>query len=193
MAKHRDSAPDASDDTATFRAAMRGVRPLPPAATPGANAKSQRPRPAAALAHGRARARSRATDAAAQEQGSLVTIVEASVTADERLVFKRAGVRDQEMRRLRRGLYPVEGEIDLHGVNQAEAHELLVEFIAMNMAAGRRCVRIVHGKGMRSGARGAILKSAVDQWLRRHHDVTAFVSARPIDGGTGALYVLLRA
>ena len=54
-------------------------------------------------------------------------------------------------------------------------------------------MRIIHGKGYRSGARGPILKSAVNDWLRRDMDVMAFVSARPIDGGTGAVYVLLRA
>jgi DNA-nicking Smr family endonuclease len=54
-------------------------------------------------------------------------------------------------------------------------------------------VRIIHGKGYRSGARGPVLKTAVDSWLRRHTDVMAFTSARPIDGGTGAVYVLLRA
>ena len=69
----------------------------------------------------------------------------------------------------------------------------LAEFIAMSREVGHRCVRIIHGKGYRSGARGPVLKTAVNLWLRRHHDVIAFVSARTIDGGTGALYVLLRA
>jgi DNA-nicking Smr family endonuclease len=54
-------------------------------------------------------------------------------------------------------------------------------------------VRIIHGKGYRSGARGPVLKNAVNLWLRRHLDVMAFASARAIDGGTGAVYVLLRA
>ena len=62
-----------------------------------------------------------------------------------------------------------------------------------NRDAGRRCVKIIHGKGYRSGARGPILKIAVNSWLRRHADVMAFTSTRPIDGGTGAVYVLLRA
>jgi DNA-nicking Smr family endonuclease len=109
------------------------------------------------------------------------------------LSFQRAGVRIQSMRRLRRGLYPVEGELDLHGFNQAEARQRLTDFLARSRDGGCRCVRIVHGKGYRSGARGPVLKTAVNLWLRRHMDVMAFVSARAIDGGSGAVYVLLRA
>ena len=108
------------------------------------------------------------------------------------LSFQRAGLRPQVMRRLRRGLYPTEDELDLHGLNQSAARDRLADFIASSRDAGRRCVRIIHGKGYRSGARGPVLKTAVDLWLRRHMDVMAFTSAKAIDGGTGAVYVLLR-
>jgi len=106
--------------------------------------------------------------------------------------FQRAGVRTQVVRRLRRGLIPIEDELDLHGLSQTAARYQLAEFLTYSRNAGRRCVRIVHGKGYRSGARGPVLKTAVDLWLRRHLDVMAFTSARAIDGGTGAVYVLLR-
>ena len=109
------------------------------------------------------------------------------------LSFQRAGIRDQMMRRLRRGLIPSEDELDLHGLTQTEARDQLADFIAHSRNAGRRCVRVVHGKGYRSGARGPVLKTAVNLWLRRHLDVMAFTSAKAIDGGTGAVYVLLRA
>jgi DNA-nicking Smr family endonuclease len=115
------------------------------------------------------------------------------VGGPEPLSFRRPGVRDQEMRRLRRGLYGIEDQLDLHGLNQAAARDCLSEFLGYQRAAGHRCVRIVHGKGYRSGARGPILKIAVNGWLKQHPDVVAFTSARGIDGGTGALYVLLRA
>jgi DNA-nicking Smr family endonuclease len=72
------------------------------------------------------------------------------------------------------------------------ARDALGDFLAGSRDAGHRCVRIIHGKGYRSGARGPVLKTAVNLWLRRHMDVMAFTSARTIDGGTGALYVLLR-
>ena len=96
------------------------------------------------------------------------------------------------LRRLRRGSFPIEAELDLHGLGQTHAHDLLGEFLERSGAAGLRCVRVVHGKGHRSGARGPVLKAAVNLWLRRRLDVMAFTSARTVDGGTGAVYVLLR-
>jgi DNA-nicking Smr family endonuclease len=115
-----------------------------------------------------------------------------AIAGGDALSFQRAGVRTQVIRRLRRGLIPIEDELDLHGLSQTAARDQLARFLAHNRAAGRRCVRIIHGKGYRSGARGPVLKIAVDLWLRRHLDVMAFTSAKTIDGGTGAVYVLLR-
>ena len=97
------------------------------------------------------------------------------------------------MKRLRRGLIPVQAEIDLHGVTQQTAWDMLREFLSECRDRQQRCIRVIHGKGYRSGARGPVLKTAVNTWLRRNHDVVAFTSARAIDGGAGALYVLLRA
>ena len=113
-------------------------------------------------------------------------------TATAVLAYHRGGVRDQLIRKLRRGLFPVEDELDLHGCTQTAARMLLAEFLAASRDAGHRCVRIIHGKGYRSAGRGPVLKVAVDLWLRRHFDVMAFASAKAIDGGTGAVYVLLR-
>jgi DNA-nicking Smr family endonuclease len=96
------------------------------------------------------------------------------------------------MRRLKRGLIPVDDELDLHGLTQTAARDALADFIARARDSGHRCVRVIHGKGYRSGARGPVLKTAVNLWLRRLSDVIAFASARAIDGGTGAVYVLLR-
>ncbi len=108
------------------------------------------------------------------------------------LSYSRPGVRAQTLRQLRRGRYPIEDELDLHGLSQSAARDQLAEFISSSRQTGRRCVRVVHGKGYRSGSRGPVLKIAVNTWLRRHPDVLAFTSARAIDGGTGAVYVLLR-
>ena len=116
-----------------------------------------------------------------------------AVSGEAALSFRRGGVRDQVLRRLRRGLYPLDDELDLHGLSQTAARHHLADFIARSRDGGCRCVRIIHGKGYRSGVRGPVLKTAVNLWLRRHMDVMAFVSARAIDGGAGALYVLLRA
>jgi len=187
MAKQRSanrSAPDAADaDAKAFRAAVSDVTPL--AQTPLA----------AGLAKSKPRARLR-RDAlpAAESLDETMPLVGAAgdVTGEAALTFQRPGVRIQVMRRLRRGLIPIEDELDLHGLTQTAARDRLADFIARSRDGGCRCVRIVHGKGYRSGARGPVLKSAVNLWLRRHTDVMAFVSARAIDGGGGALYVLLR-
>jgi DNA-nicking Smr family endonuclease len=182
----------AADEARTFRAAVRDVKPLPQKALPEGLAKSG-PRP-------RRRKPSPAHESldAAMPLVDPMPIVEGSgevpgIAGGDPLAFQRSGVRTQVVRRLRRGLFPIEDELDLHGLSQTAARDQLAQFLACNRAAGRRCVRIIHGKGYRSGARGPILKIAVDLWLRRHLDVMAFTSARPIDGGTGAVYVLLRA
>jgi DNA-nicking Smr family endonuclease len=181
-----------SAEASAFRAAVRDVKPLVqvPAAKGLAKlsprARLRRPAPTAMenledmmplIATSSSDQAARGADAAA---GSAA------------LSFHRAGVRVQVMRRLRRGLYPTEDELDLHGLTQIAARDCLADFIAHSRDSGRRCVRIIHGKGYRSGARGPVLKTAVDLWLRRHADVMAFTSARAIDGGTGAVYVLLR-
>jgi DNA-nicking Smr family endonuclease len=187
MGKKRTLQPDAegdSTDTAAFRAAMHDVKPL--AAHP--------PRLVAPRPTRRTRIRPPNTDAAEDLDAAMPLIATAAgEDAAASLSFQRAGIRDQMMRRLRRGLIPSEDELDLHGLTQTEARDQLADFIAHSRDAGRRCVRVVHGKGYRSGARGPILKTAVNLWLRRHLDVMAFTSAKAIDGGTGAVYVLLRA
>jgi DNA-nicking Smr family endonuclease len=96
------------------------------------------------------------------------------------------------MRKLARGNFSVQDEIDLHGMTVPEAKEALHDFIGECESRGYTCVRIVHGKGLGSGNRGPVLKGKVNKWLRQWNAVLAFVSTRQIDGGTGAVYVLLR-
>src|SRR6266403_1139482 len=178
-----------STDAEAFRAAVRDVTPL--AQTPSV----------AGLATPRTRARRRKDAAPPADDLPLVSgppedesaPAPDTVTGGEALSFPRAGVRIQVMRRLRRGFYPIDDELDLHGLSQTAARGRLAEFIADSRNRGGRCVRIIHGKGHRSGARGPVLKTAVNLWLRRLPDVMAFVSARAMDGGAGAVYVLLRA
>ncbi|MCG8369853.1 MAG: Smr/MutS family protein [Proteobacteria bacterium] len=108
------------------------------------------------------------------------------------LHFRRPHVGRRTLRKLQRGGYSVQAEIDLHGMTVAEAGPRLADFIAWNAARGNLCVRVVHGKGHGSGKRGPVLKNAVNRWLRRWDHVLAFVSTRQVDGGTGAVYVLLQ-
>jgi DNA-nicking Smr family endonuclease len=113
------------------------------------------------------------------------------VASGEELVFQRPGIQDSVVRKLRRGHYRVQAEIDLHGLTAAEAKQALRQFVAVAVEQQLRCVRIIHGKGLRSGHRGPVLKGAVSGVLRRMGVVLAYVSARQVDGGTGAIYVLL--
>jgi len=113
------------------------------------------------------------------------------VESGDELGYRRDGISESVLRRLRRGQYAIRDEIDLHGMTQDEARAALGAFLAEAMLHDRRCVRVIHGKGRGSGHRGPVLKSAVNRWLRRHAAVAAFCSARRNDGGTGALYVLL--
>jgi DNA-nicking Smr family endonuclease len=194
LAKARSKSNDAqgddsavSDEALLFRAAVRDVKPLmqtAPATEPSKPRKARRPAASAAAAEDAARDMLLVAEHVPEED---------SVTGADVLSFHRPGVRTQTLRHLRRGLVPIDDQIDLHGLSQSAARDSLADFIEQSRGAGYRCVRIVHGKGYRSGARGPILKIAVNSWLRRHADVIAFTSARAIDGGTGALYVLLRA
>lgn len=114
------------------------------------------------------------------------------LVSEEHASWSRDGVQNTVMRRLKNGRYAIQGELDLHGYTQNEARKELIGFIHAARASSRYCVRIIHGHGLSRGDRKAILKPSVNHWLRQHSQVLAFCSARPNDGGTGAVYVLLR-
>ncbi|TXH71902.1 MAG: DNA mismatch repair protein MutS [Thiothrix sp.] len=108
------------------------------------------------------------------------------------LSYLRPGVQHRVFNKLRRGEYRVAAELDLHGLNIRQARAYLAEFLVTVYPLQGECVRIIHGKGNRSNHRGPVLKTKVNHWLRQHDRVQAFHSARPVDGGTGAVYVLLK-
>jgi len=112
-------------------------------------------------------------------------------TGDE-LLYAHPGLQHQVLRKLRRGQYAIQGQLDLHGCTVPEARERVAAFLRDMQAQDRRCVRIIHGKGKSSEGRLPVLKGKVNAWLRQWDAVLAFCSARPNDGGTGAVYVLLR-
>jgi DNA-nicking Smr family endonuclease len=169
------------EDAELFRTAVRDVTPL------------GRKRPTPQKKKGAPpRARFTRADRQAVLRESLEgPIDEGLVSGGDELVWRRPGVQPAVLRNLRRGLYRVEAEFDLHGLNVVQAKAALAAFLAQALESDMRCVRIVHGKGLRSGHRGPVLKNVVSTALRRIATVVAFVSARPVDGGTGALYVLL--
>ena len=111
----------------------------------------------------------------------------------EEAVFLRPGIPRRVLADLRRGRWVVQGEIDLHGLTRDEARSALGEFLARSLHKGLRCVRVVHGKGLRSPGKIGVLKHLSKGWLAQREEILAFCQARAHEGGGGALRVLLRA
>jgi DNA-nicking Smr family endonuclease len=183
MARNRNKAsgPAEDDETGRFRRLFADARPLASDKVP---VPKRRPPPKARFAR-------------EDERQVLRESLEAGIEVMEAhngdgLRYRHPSVHPKTMRRLSRGAIRVQDETDLHGLTSAAAREVLAEFIGRAVARGHTCVRVVHGKGLRSGRDGPVLKRKVAEWLERCDRVLAFVSARQVDGGTGALYVLLR-
>ncbi len=111
---------------------------------------------------------------------------------DDALSYRRQGIGIDVTRRLRKGEWSIQRQIDLHGLRSEAARDALSGFIRDAHKHGIRCVRVVHGKGLSSPGKTPVLKGKVRNWLVQKNEVLAFVQARPIDGGAGALVVLLR-
>ncbi|MGM9479601.1 Smr/MutS family protein [Roseateles sp. NT4] len=117
--------------------------------------------------------------------------VESLLDTDETLSFRREGISLEVVRKLRRGHWSLQAQLDLHGLRRDGAREALGLFIHDSARRGLRCVRVVHGKGHGSPGREPVLKGRVRRWLVQKNEVLAFVQARASDGGAGALIVLL--
>ncbi|WP_306604611.1 Smr/MutS family protein [Azonexus sp.] len=104
----------------------------------------------------------------------------------------RQGLAITVLRDLRRGRWVIQDEIDLHGLNREQARHLVASFLQTCLHQGKRCVRIVHGKGLGSPQKQSILRQLVRGWLAQRQEVLAYCQAKPQDGGEGALLVLLR-
>lgn len=169
-------------DIDEFRRAMQGTKPL----QHEERVPESKPKP-----------KPRATFTKADEQDALFESLADDIDTIEHgygaaLRFHRQHVGKRTMRKLQRGGYSVQAEIDLHGMTLEEAKPRLADFINYSASQGKLCVRVVHGKGLGSGDRGPVLKNAVNRWLRKWDCVLAFISTRQVDGGTGAVYVLLQ-
>ena len=171
------------DPEGTFHDAMRDVVPL---ARP-ARVEHRLPRPDPVP-------RQRMRDERAVLHESLTTYArpDAGVASGDELVYVRTGVPAHVLRRLRRGHWVVQDDLDLHGMTSSEARAATGSFLAECVQRGIRCVRIVHGKGLRSPNRQPVLKRKLGHWLMVRDEVLAFCEARPVDGGSGAVIVLLR-
>jgi DNA-nicking Smr family endonuclease len=170
-----------AEDRALFRANVDGATPLPQqrvaSYTPPPPAPHLRPREA-------------------EEHPLLDNMLSDSLEAaeletSEELLFSRSGLQHNVLRKLRRGQYRIEAELDLHGLRVEEARQALSHFLHHCRLAKAQCVRIIHGKGYRSQQQQPVLKAKVNHWLRQRNEVLAFCSARPRDGGNGAVYLLL--
>ncbi len=115
-----------------------------------------------------------------------------SMESGEELVFLRNGLSRQVLKNLRRGHWVIQSEIDLHGYTSIEARQQLALFLNQCRHAGLRCVRVIHGKGLGSKNREPVLKFKTANWLMQRDEVLAFCQARAVDGGGGALIVLLK-
>ncbi len=182
MGRKKDSEFSSEDDVSLFRRLMGDAKPI----QQSDKAPKHRPRVSA-------RARFSRQDEREVLAESLENDIDETETgAGESLRFQRPSVGRRTMRKLARGQFSVQDEIDLHGMTVPEAKDALHAFLGACELGGYTCVRVVHGKGLGSGNRGPVLKGKVNKWLRQWDKVLAFVSTRQIDGGTGAVYVLLR-
>lgn len=118
--------------------------------------------------------------------------VESLLETDDSLSFRRPEISQEVVRKLRRGHWSLQAQLDLHGLRRDQAREALGTFVQDSAKRGLRCVRVVHGKGNGSPGREPVLKARVRRWLVQKQQVLAFVQARASDGGTGALMVLLQ-
>jgi len=132
-------------------------------------------------------------DAAVMAELMLEPLYPEDFESGDTLSYRGEGIQDSVWKKLRRGQFRLQAECDLHGLNRDDARLEISRFLAQCADQDRRCVRIIHGKGNGSPNSGPVIKRALDGWLRKRKDVLAFCSARLHDGGTGAVYVLLRA
>ena len=172
------------DDLAAFRAAVADARPLPDSGRVHFGAPTPPARPLQHLADERA--------ALHESLHGVITLQDRLEGGDEPS-YLRNGLAGHVLKDLRRGRWVVQDEIDLHGANRDEARHLLATFLAEAIHHGKRCVRVVHGKGLRSPQKISILRQLVRGWLMQRNEVLAYCQALPQDGGEGALIVLLSA
>ncbi len=114
------------------------------------------------------------------------------IDGGEILSFCRDGIQKNVFKKLRSGHYRISDELDLHGFTVKQAKELLVYYLQEAAQFEGCCIRIIHGKGLSSGKQKSVLKTYINHWLSEHERVLAFHSAKIKDGGTGAVYVLLK-
>jgi DNA-nicking Smr family endonuclease len=172
---------DSSDDARLFRESIGGVRPLRHSDAPAPRKPRLPPRAAQA----------ELDEARVREELLVHAIDPAAIEVGDEIHYLKQGQPQRILKQLRRGHFSVRAELDLHEMTLRVAREAVRDFLDDAIASGEYCVRIVHGKGLRSRADGPVLKRMTATLLARRKDVLAYASARPAQGGTGAVIVLL--
>lgn len=171
------------EEQALFLAQVSDAAPLK--TDPRADLRPAPPRPVARQRH-------------LDDQAVLHELIHAPIQLADRLeggdepTYLHRGVSMQVLRDLRRGRWVIQSEIDLHGHTRDAAREALAKFLSRCLHQGLRCVRVVTGRGLRSPGQVAVLRVLTRNWLVQRHEVLAYCQAKPVDGGEGALIVLLR-
>jgi DNA-nicking Smr family endonuclease len=177
------NAPPAPDPAQEFLDAVRDVRRLP---NPGRVVHATKPRaplPFQRLEDDRQVLRDSLSDEAQHDL---------ELESGDTLAFTQPGLSRQVLRKLRSGHWATQDRLDLHGSRSDEARTLLVAFLTQAVKRGYRCVLVVHGKGLGSKNREPVLRRKVAGWLAQRNEVLAFCQARPVDGGSGAVAILLK-
>ena len=169
-----------------FALAVGPIKPLPVKHRPGHRAQLPLAQPAPIAVQHKLDEQAVMREALSDEFDA-----ETLLDTDDALSFRRPGMGTDVTRKLRKGEWSIQGQVDLHGLRREDAREALSHFIKDAHKTGWRCVRVVHGKGLGSPGKTPVLKGKVQSWLIQKQEVLAFVQARPAHGGAGALVVLL--
>lgn len=182
-AERKQREQEAQREAELFRRSIGDVTPLPSANKANINTPMPLPIPRQRIADEKA---------ALAESLSDEFTVDTLLESDAALSFTRNGIGPDVVRKLRRGHWTIQSQLDLHGMRTDEAREALAEFLRDAVKCGWRCVRVIHGKGLGSVNKNPVLKNKVRNWLVQKNEVIAFCQAKASDGGAGALVVLLR-
>jgi DNA-nicking Smr family endonuclease len=180
---YRTMATDPDDDAAAFFKEVKDVAPIRAKQRVAPAPKQPPPVPVQSARDEREALADSLSDAVADE---------IRLEIGEELSWRRDGIPHDTLRRLRRGEWALQDQLDLHGLTVEDARALLAAFLNGSVKRGLRCIRIVHGKGLRSASGEPVLKRKVAGWLAQRDEVLAYVQARAEDGGGGAVMVLLR-
>lgn len=167
------------EETALFREAMRDVTPLAPSNQVIHRHQAPQPIP-------------RPTAAETVTKDTLSDHISLEIPEGDEWSYLRLGLSRQTLRKLRRGFWKIQAELDMHGMTRDQARYALVAFLDECDRYGVRCVCVIHGRGLSSKNRQPVLRSLVGSWLAQRNDVLAFCQASPEHGGSGAVLVLLK-